>query len=578
MDHNEKLTRFTANFIDELTLSGVRHIIISPGSRSTPLAMLCKHHPKVKEWILADERSAAYFALGIAKETGKPAALICTSGTAAANYYPAVVEASLSRVPLLIMTADRPHELRGVGAPQAIDQIHMYGDYVKDFQELALPEATPKMLDYARHRASRVARIAGQGNAGPVHVNFPFREPLIPDLSLPNLWSNNEKAFNMYLEGKKTISKSQLEKLAGILMTKEKGLIVCGPQEDPMLGETIGELAELLGVPVLADPLSQVRIGMHSKTNVIASYDALFRDEALRHSLKPEYILRFGAMPTSKSYRFYLEGHADVLQLVVEHEEEVREPTNHASTYLFTDSVKLCNDLMTYFEESEEPSDWLKQWRLLESTAADVVKHIEARVLTEGEAVRTVCETMPEEGAIFTGNSMPVRDLDTFLLPSDKEIRTFGNRGASGIDGIVSSALGVAAASEDPVTLIIGDLSFYHDLNGLLAAKQYNIPLTIILLNNNGGGIFSFLPQAKETKYFEPLFGTPLDIEFEKAVTMYGGEFHQVKTKADLQQKLQSARTNNGLSVIEVVTNRKENVLWHQQLWDSIAKKVADLS
>lgn len=574
MDHTEQLTRYTANFIDELVNSGLKHIVISPGSRSTPLAVLAKHHPEVKEWVLADERSAAFFALGVAKETGKPAALICTSGTAAANYYPAIVEASLGRVPLLVLTADRPHELRGVGAPQAINQIHMYGSFVKDFQEMALPEASPAMLDYVRHRAAKVTRLALQDNPGPVHVNFPYREPLMPDLSLDHLWGGSKTAYNSNVKGEKRVPGSALKELMDIMISNKKGLIVCGPQNDEQLALAIVDLAEALQIPVLADPLSQLRTGSHNKSNVIVSYDALFREQKTRQALQPDYILRFGAMPTSKSYRFYAEEHTDALQFVVEHGDDVREPTNHNSHYIFADSVRFCEDILLLIESRTRDTCWLDQWHTMERIAFNVLKHTQNHVLTEGETVRTVCEEIESGHALFIGNSMPVRDLDNFLFPTEKRVKTFGNRGASGIDGVISSALGVAAASEEQVTLIIGDLSFYHDLNGLLAAKHYHLPLRIILINNDGGGIFSFLPQAKETTYFEPLFGTPLDLDFEKVVSMYGGEFTSVTTSKDLKITLQNTNGKDGLHVLEVRTDRSENVKWHNDLWEKLAKEV----
>lgn len=576
MDHTEHLTRYTANFMDELANNGLEHIVISPGSRSTPLAVLAKHHPRIKEWILTDERSAAYFALGIAKKSGKPAALICTSGTAAANYYPAIVEASLGRVPLLVLTADRPHELRGVGAPQAIDQVHLYGSYVKDFQEMALPEASSSMLNYVRNRAARVVRLTQQGNPGPVHVNFPFREPLMPNVQLEYLWGESEKPYNKYWAGEREISKSSLEALAKTLNGNPNGLIVCGPQTDSKLASAIVHLAEALHVPVLADPLSQLRTGDHSKSHVIATYDALFRDKKVRKTLKPDYVLRFGAMPISKSYRFFIEENEDAQQFVVEHGEEVREPTNHHSQYIFSDSIRFCKALIPLIKKSKSEADWLKQWKVMDETIINILKQTDD-VLTEGETVRIVSEDIKSNQALFTGNSMPVRDLDTFLFPSEKTFNTFGNRGASGIDGITSSAIGVAAVTGEQVTLIIGDLSFYHDLNGLLAAKHYHLPIRIILLNNNGGGIFSFLPQAKEATEFEALFGTPLDIDFEKVVMMYGGTFTTITTKQDLNSVLKDTNGKSGIHVIEIKTDRIKNAQWHKHLWEKTAEEVGRL-
>src|SRR5690625_1425922 len=296
MNHTEKLTRYTANFVDELVCSGLRHVVISPGSRSTPLAMLCTEHERLNEWVLIDERSAAYFALGVARGTKRPVALVCTSGTAAANYFPAIVEAFYARVPLIVLTADRPHELRGIGASQTINQINMYGEFVKDFQEMAPPESTVEMLSYVRSRAARAVRIAEQGNPGPVHLNFPFREPLIPDLSLENIWGEQGKTdtcYNFTYEGMKRLSVEHLKAISKKISNKQNGLLVCGPQVDETLKGKMTALSEQLQIPILADPLSQLRAGEHEKASVISGYDAMFRSQTVREFLKPDYIIRF---------------------------------------------------------------------------------------------------------------------------------------------------------------------------------------------------------------------------------------------------------------------------------------------
>lgn len=570
MNHTEQLTRYTANFIDELVCSGLHHVVISPGSRSTPLAMLIREHQEMKEWILVDERSAAFFALGMAKKHKSPVALVCTSGTAAANYFPAIVEARYGRIPLVVLTADRPHELRGVGAPQTIEQIHLYGNYVKDFQEMALPESSNAMLKYVRQRASRAVRIAKEGTQGPVHINFPLREPLVPDFTLENMWGRQDKPYNNYHAGEKRLNRQQMEQLAMELAGRKKGLIVCGPQVDGALTALLYQLCETLQVPLLADPTSQCRAGAGNKDNIIANYDAILKDKTMRTGLRPDYILRFGAMPVSKSYLFFIKEHEDCIQYVVEPEDAIREPTNHRSNYLLSESKELCKDLLLELAPKQTEASWLRRWQGYERVAAQIVTLDEGIDLTEGEAVKVVCQHLPDKSDLFVANSMPVRDLDTFFMPTEKEVFVHANRGASGIDGITSSALGVAAATGERVTLIIGDLSFYHDLNGLLAAKQYELDMTIVLINNNGGGIFSFLPQANEEKHFEALYGTPLHIDFEKAVTMYGGNFTRVTEKSVLMDALGQSYLTKGLSVIEVCTERRENKAWHLKLWEKV--------
>lgn len=574
MKHIESLTRYTANFIDELVCSGLRHVVISPGSRSTPLAMLCTEHEQLKEWILIDERSAAYFALGIAKETKEPVAIVCTSGTAAANYFPAIVEAYHARIPLVVLTADRPHELRDIGASQTINQVQMYGNFVKKSWEMALPEGSEKMLHYVRNRASRVMIEAQEGNPGPVHVNFPIREPLTPDLSIENLWGKGEKnGYNLAYEGEKRLTKSQLTELAQKL-GKKRGVIVCGPQTDDELAPLITSLSDALGAPILADPLSQLRTGSHEKDLIISTYDTIFRSESLREKLAPDYIIRFGAMPISKSYLFYVEAHADVLQIVVENQRDTREPTNHSSDYFFTESRRFCEDLIPFIKHADLHENWLSSWQQLEQIAMKELKQVETTELTEGEVVRDVIQLVPADSILFVANSMPVRDVDTFLLQMEKKVKLHANRGVSGIDGTMSSALGIAATTRQRVTLIIGDLSFYHDMNSLLAAKHYELDITILLINNNGGGIFSFLPQAKEAKHFEALFGTPLHIDFQHAVKMYGGAYDKVTDKNAFLEAVKQTEHQSGITVIEVQTDREENVIWHRELWNKIEKRL----
>ncbi|MEI3611656.1 2-succinyl-5-enolpyruvyl-6-hydroxy-3-cyclohexene-1-carboxylic-acid synthase [Pseudogracilibacillus sp. SO30301A] len=575
MNHTENLTRYIANFVDELVCSGLTQVVISPGSRSTPLAILFSEHEKIKKYVLIDERSAAYFALGIAKETNKAVAIVCTSGTAAANYFPAIVEAYYARIPLVVLTADRPHELRGIGANQTINQMNMYGDFVKEFHEMAPPESTKQMLRYVRGRAARAVREAEHGNPGPVHLNFPFREPLLPDLSLENLWGeNNGSCYNFAYEGTKRLDQNQLKSLYAKIADKQRGLIVCGSQFNQELGEQITLLSSRLKVPILADPLSQLRSGTHEKATIISTYDALFKSEQLRNQLKPDYIIRFGAMPLSKTFLFFLQEHEDVLQIVVEDYEDMREPTNHSSEFVFANGSSFCKELAYLSEHVQSTSDWLSKWQQMEEIASITLSQTNNEKLTEGEAVRELMNVIPYKSRVFVGNSMPIRDVDTFFFPTDKEIIVHANRGVSGIDGTVSSALGVAASTNQPVTLVIGDLSFYHDLNSLLAAKHYQLTITILLINNNGGGIFSFLPQSKEEKHFEALFGTPLDISFEKAISMYEGNYELVHTKQTLKESLASAYKKGGLSVIEVQTDRNENVVWHRELWEKLEQRL----
>lgn len=576
MNHTEVLTRYIAHFIDELAKNGVTDVVISPGSRSTPLAMTAVEHPDLQDWVIIDERSAAFFALGMAKQTKRPTALICTSGTAAANYYPALIEAYYSRVPLVVLTADRPHELRDVGAPQAIEQIDMYGKYPKWFHEMALPEATRASLDYARSKATRAVTVAGSSNAGPVHLNFPLREPLTPDFAIDNLWGNrNQDTFHPVYDGMKRLTEEMFHHLSTKISDKERGVILCGPQMDSSLAALVTALAESWQLPILADPLSQVRSGDHSKQNIIESYDAFLRHEDIRDYFKPDFIIRFGAMPVSKALLFYVKENSQADQFIIEETKGYRDPTGIASEFIYADPVQFCEDALAFLPKlSSVESTWLKSWQQANQTAKTYLNQKNDGPVTEGEAVRALCEVTPEESYLYVGNSMAVRDIDTFLLSTEKNIHLLANRGVNGIDGMVSSGLGAAANAQVPVTLVIGDLSFFHDLNGLLAAKHYQLNVTVLLINNDGGGIFSFLPQSEDGKHFEKLFGTPLGIELEPAIKMYGGCYQLADTEEDVKNMLEHAYRDEGLTVIEVKTDRTENAKWHRALWNEIQQDI----
>lgn len=571
MNHTEVLTRYTANFVDELVQTGLTDVVISPGSRSTPLAMTVTEHPNMRQWVIIDERSAAFFALGMAKRRNRPVAIVCTSGTAAANYFPAIVEAYYSRVPLVVLTADRPHELRDVGAPQAIEQIKLYGDYVKWFHEMALPEADKEMLAYVRSKAARAVNTALEGNAGPVHLNFPLREPLIPDFSLDGIWGNMiGKSYYPTIDGAKKLQSEQLAHLQKQLESYQKGLIVCGPQMDSSFAEAVVKLASAWQVPILADPLSQVRAGQQHKDLVIEGYDAFLRNETIRKQLKPDLIIRFGAMPVSKAYLLYIKEHQNVPQIIVENNAGYREPAGNKTEFIYADPTLLCNDLA--YEAKQFDEQWLKTWQTMNRTAKNHLLK-KSDNLTEGDAVKELMDVIPNKSTLYVGNSMSIRDLDTFFMTTPKTLRILANRGANGIDGMISSGLG-AAATGKPTTLLLGDLSFFHDSNGLLAAKHYQLNLTILLINNNGGGIFSFLPQVNYQDHFEALFGTPADIDFQQLVTMYGGHYQNVNSQAELKDALYSSYQFHGLSVIEVKTDRVANMEWHRNRWQDIENEL----
>ncbi|MBM7660427.1 2-succinyl-5-enolpyruvyl-6-hydroxy-3-cyclohexene-1-carboxylate synthase [Bacillus mesophilus] len=577
MGNQLALTHYLATFIEGLVRAGVEDVVISPGSRSTPIAILMEEHPTIKTWMNIDERSAAFFALGIAKASRKPVALLCTSGTAAANYFPAIVEATHSRVPLIVLTADRPHELRDVGAPQAINQIELYGKYSKWFVEMALPESTTNILHYAYSVATRAVSTSLSSPAGVVHLNFPLREPLLPNLEELQ-WNliGIEKA--VYSHAKQSLPE-ELVPLIQEIQDKKKGIIICGPHDQEAFPDAVVSLAEVLGYPVIADPLSQVRSGTHSKECIIDCYDTILKSTKMFQAMKPEVIIRFGAMPVSKLLMQFISQSDVSHQFIIDQDEGWRDPTFTGTHFVHMNEIDFCHQVSKMVEAVPQAreSEYLNKWKV----ANEVVKPILRSKLTdfhfEGDVVRHLVNLLDEDMSLFIGNSMPIRDIDTFFFAQDRRIRLFANRGANGIDGIISTALGISTRVKR-VILLVGDLTFYHDLNGLLASKMHSLPITVVLVNNNGGGIFSFLPQAKEEKNFEQLFGTPVDLDYEKVVSMYDGQFSRVSSWGEFEEAVSISFNSKQLSVIEVpTTDRSQNVLLHRQLWDQAVQQLDGL-
>ncbi len=584
---------YVGAFVDELQRVGVRNVVICPGSRSTPLAMVFSAQPAIHTWMHVDERSAAYFGLGMAKRLRQPVALVCTSGTAAANFLPAIVEAKLTQVPLLVLTADRPHELRDNGAPQSIEQNRLYGTYVKWFVEVALPEATNAALYYIRTIANRATALSQTVPAGPVHLNFPFREPLtpgpMPDHPLPQAserdpvaWqgrTDNAPYVEVYDAPQDAPTASTIARLVDMVQVARRGLIIVGPHDDPLLAEPLVQLAQHLGYPILADPLSQLRCGDHDHSMVLSSYDVFLRIDTFSTNVQPELVLRFGAMPTSKPVLLYLERIASCPLIVIDGHSGWEEPTLLASALIHTTPAALCRALLNELEQAGEDGEkqspvshaWAGKWQDVDRVTRQAMLSAiqDFSELFEGRVFIELANLLPDGSMLYVGNSMPMRDLDTFLGCTRQRIHIMGNRGANGIDGVVSSALGASAgAGQDKATvLVLGDLSFFHDLNGLLAARLHGLNLTIVLINNDGGGIFSFLPQAAYPEQFEQLFGTPTGLDFRLAVQLYGGQYQKVAGWEEFREFVSQGLTRGGLHVIEVPTERASNVKMHRQLW-----------
>lgn len=589
MAGNEDLVVVNA-FVEELARAGVRDFCISPGSRSTPLTLAIARYPSLRIWSLLDERSAGYFAYGLARRQQAPVALICTSGTATANYLPAVMEAHQSRVPLLILTADRPPELQGVGANQTVDQLKLYGSHVKLFLQMPVPQNQDMLLRQARQAAWRVVLGAKSVPQGPVHLNWPFREPLVPPdyepasseaLSQDNAGGQLKPALGALVEAypaSQIMDALTLEHVSELAKEMTRGLIVCGPQDDVQTAEAIYRLAQHLNIPILADPLSQLRTRFPQLTGVVDTYDILFRDETWYSKLQPDVIFRFGQIPTSKVLGRYLQAQEQAWQVVVDENPAFADSFFTATHVVTSNPGHFCAAVMERVPTRLTSTGWFERWNNLNRRVSSLVTEaFELEDVTaglfEGRIPQELIRALPDETTILVGNSMPVRDFDSFLYSSGRKVRLLGNRGVSGIDGVVSTALGLSAGGVGPVVLVIGDVSFYHDLNALLAARRNHLSLLIVLVHNDGGGIFSFLPQAAYPETFHH-FRTSHGLDFRSGVEMYGGQFYSASTWGELQNAVEQWVARPDLSIVELRTDGEKNVSLHQQVFQYVLSRI----
>ncbi|WP_277555711.1 2-succinyl-5-enolpyruvyl-6-hydroxy-3-cyclohexene-1-carboxylic-acid synthase [Halobaculum limi] len=568
---------------DELAAAGVDAVCITPGSRSTPLTVAFDEHPDIHVFSHLDERSSAFFALGRARRTGKITPLVCTSGTAAANFHPAVMEAFQSRVPMVLLTADRPPELRDSGANQTVDQEKLYGDAVRWYKDLPEPEPTERKLRSLRTDLARAVSTAEGTPAGPVHLNVPFRKPLepvpvegdVPDDLSSLAAEGRDGAFVSTTAGHPMPDDRDLQRLARALSV-DRGLIVAGPADPPGPDpQAVTALAHATEFPVLADPLSGLRFGSATRVApVIGGYDGFLAGDATADWPDPEVVLRFGASPTSKLLRTYL-ADTEARQLLVDPAGEWREAEFSATDLVVADPSRLCGTLSRQVSGGGS-SEWCERWETAEAAHWDAVAD-EDRFF-EGRVLGDVAELAPEPSTVFVSNSMPVRDADRFAAPAAKGLTMLGNRGASGIDGIVSTALGAGSATTDDLTLVTGDLAYYHDMNGLLALGRCDVDATVVVVNNDGGGIFHMLPIEAFDPPFTGQFKTPHDLNFEATEDLYDLAFARVDgdDREQFRDLYRESVTNEGTQVIEVTSDAEASHRVREDLTSEIADRVAD--
>lgn len=550
MNHKEALTKQVYTFASELYAYGVREVVISPGSRSTPLAIAFEAHPNIKTWIHPDERSAAFFALGLIKGSERPVAILCTSGTAAANYTPAIAESQISRIPLIVLTSDRPHELRSVGAPQAINQVNMFANYINFQFDMPVADGSQEMLNTINYQMQIASQYLYGPHRGPIHFNLPFREPLTPDLEMTENLKSEHKILPHY---QKNID---IQDIKNILKDK-KGLIIVGDMQHQAVDQIL-TYATIHDLPILADPLSQLRKFNHP--NVITTYDLLYRSHL---NIDADFIIRVGKPVISKKLNQWLT-RTNAFQILVQNNDKIDVfPTPPHISYEIS-----ANDFFRILvnEPTVNRKDWIERWQSIEAQSRKAITQHISQATDESAFVSTLIQKLTKDDALFVSNSMPIRDVDNLLF--DSEVEVYANRGANGIDGVISTALGMAVHKR--VTLLIGDLAFYHDMNGLLMAKLNDIHINVVILNNDGGGIFSYLPQKTAAEqYFERLFGTPTGLNFEYTAMLYDFSFKRLNNITDFSQV--SFSTMNSY-IYEILTNREDNLEQHQLLYKKLSE------
>jgi 2-succinyl-5-enolpyruvyl-6-hydroxy-3-cyclohexene-1-carboxylate synthase len=567
--------------VEELFRCGVDFFCVAPGSRSTPLVAALAVNEKAQRLIHFDERGTAFAALGHARATGRPAAWITTSGTAVANGLPAVVEAATDGVPMILLTADRPPELRQTGANQTIDQPDIFGDYVRWRFDLPAPDPDidPAMVlttvDQAAYRASRAPQ-------GPVHLNLMFREPFLPDpededgLSGPSSWEQSDEPYTRYAATKTAIDETGVPALWKTLRPAKRGLVIAGRLASRKQGEAVLRLAEALGWPLLPDIGSQVRLGATSK-GLASHYDALLASDSFARRHEPEAVVHVGGRALSKRLEQFLSRSRPNPYVVVRENPFRLDPAHRVTHSVEANILDFCVGLVRTATDAPPTPDasWAASWR---EASGEVGSHLDEGSFggpSEPFVAHSVSQNIPEDHGLVVASSMPVRDLDTYAAAAGAPVPVAANRGASGIDGTVATAAGFARGLGRPVTLLVGDLALLHDLNSLAMLRDVHV--VVVVLNNDGGGIFSFLPVAAHEEFFEPFFGTPQGVGFEPAARMFGLRYECPATAEEFVEAYGSACTQGFSTLIEVKTDRRENVALHRRVLQDVAARVESM-
>ncbi|MEL4897655.1 2-succinyl-5-enolpyruvyl-6-hydroxy-3-cyclohexene-1-carboxylic-acid synthase [Crocosphaera sp. Alani8] len=571
LDFRNTNTLWSSVIVETLSRLGLKTAVICPGSRSTPLTLAFASHPNIETIPILDERSAAFFAMGIAKKNHIPTALICTSGTAGANFYPAVIEAKESQVPLLIFTADRPPELRNCHAGQTIDQVKLYSNYCNFYTELSLPSAEIKMLSYLRQTIITAWDHSLVPYQGIAHLNCPFREPLAPifDPEIEAIYSQvifDNFFDNVYKRDEITLCKYNLSDYLDDWIFKPKGIIIAGvfnAKNPHLYCEQIFSLSTLLNYPILAEALSPLRNYGQDFPNLINTYDILLRNKKLAEELFPDVVIQIGEFPTSKQLRAWLED-SQVEYFVLDSRPDNINPLHNKTRYIRVDIQETEIKSSKEYPAKNIDVNYLNKWhtsnKLININIENSLESTEN--LLEAKLSFILSKTLPSKTPIFIANSMSVRYAEFFWMPNKLELMPYFNRGANGIEGTLSTALGIAHKGKSSI-LLTGDLALLHDTNGWLIRQYFQGHLTIILINNNGGGIFEMLPIAQDDLFFENYFTTPQNIDFSLLCKTYNIEHILIKSWTQLKHLL-NPLPSIGIRVLELQTDRKKDALWLQ--------------
>ncbi len=572
--------QWAATFVAELAASGLEAVCIAPGSRSTPLTLAFDRHPEIAVYLHLDERSAGFAALGMALATDRPVAVVCTSGTAAAEFFAAVIEARQSQVPLLVLTADRPHELRQSGANQTIDQVKLYGDQVLWSMDVALPEPEePAALANLRTLAARAYACANGIVQGPVHLNFPFRKPLEPETLAAVPATSLARPHTQIARGRLLPDDRQLDEIAAKVAKAKRGVIVCGPRcPGGKFPQAVAELSRLSRMPIFADSLSGVRYGPQVEGSaIVSSYESLLSPAAPGWE-PPDLILRFGAVPTSKWLNGYLTA-GDPEAVIHVRASGAWADDNHSVThFLQVDEAAFCAGLMRRIGPAGRRM-WAERWMAADDAARAGADAYFAAKPFDAAYVAALVDLLPADANLFVGNSLPIRHVDQFGFRRVAPLHVYANRGASGIDGTTSSALGIAAAEPArPLVFLTGDVAFYHDMNGLLALRQHDLRnVIIVLLNNDGGGIFRRLPVAGLDPAFTDLFVTPHGLDFSHAAALYGLSHIPCTSLEDFGEAFATALGHEAPTLLEIQTDGAADVDHVRALVRSLANRLQAL-